>query len=614
MRSHTWLSHTWARIALSYVVLVLITAGALGALLSGEFEGREEAALRDRLADQARAVARDAEPLFVSGAPEADTNVLAHDLAALFGTRVTIIRPDGVVVGDSEEDPARMENHATRPEIVQALSQPGTAGSSTRFSATIHRPLLYVAVAITRSGSPTASSAAGILGVARVAYPLTAVDQARYTLWMNALLAVLLVSLPAAMLGVLLVRSIVGPLTTLRETARRFGQGDLAARSHLADGGEIGDLSREFNAMGMRLGETLEQRTAERNRMAAVLANMYDGVITTDDRGVVDTVNPAAARLFGVEPDGVHGRSLIEVTHNHELHQAMMDLLTRPGEHRRMEVEAGNRTLAAVVTAAPASGAEGKSAGLVVLQDITELRRLERARRDFVVNIGHELRTPLTSVKLLVETVRQAMHSDPQAAERFLGQIEAELDRLTQLVRELLELSRIESGQVQLQRTSVVVRELLDGVAVRLHAQAERAGVALTVEALDSIPPVYADPERIEQVLINLLHNAIKFTNPGGSVKLSAQKDGTEVRISVQDTGAGIPASDLSRIFERFYKVDKARTAGREREGGTGLGLAIAKHVVYAHGGRIWAESVYGQGSAFYFTLPIAEVDAAPQR
>jgi two-component system phosphate regulon sensor histidine kinase PhoR len=295
-----------------------------------------------------------------------------------------------------------------------------------------------------------------------------------------------------------------------------------------------------------------------------------------------------------------------------------------------MELQMGNRTVAAVVTVAPASmsssvstsGAENKPAGLLVLQDITELRRLERVRRDFVANIGHELRTPLTSIKLLVETVRGAMHDDTQVAEDFLGQMEAELDRLTQLVRELLELSRIESGQVELHRTIVDAPQLLEEVAGRLRAQAVRAGVKLTVETGDSLPPIYADGERIEQVLVNLVHNAIKFTNPGGSVTLGAEGDSSdgEVRISVRDTGVGIPPDDLPRIFERFYKVDKARAGSRDRrdglgsEGGTGLGLAIAKHVVQAHGGRIWAESVYGQGSTFCFTLPNAASAATSSR
>jgi two-component system phosphate regulon sensor histidine kinase PhoR len=436
---------------------------------------------------------------------------------------------------------------------------------------------------------------------------------------MNAVLAVLLVSIPAALLGVLLVRSIVGPLSNLREAARRFGQGNLGARSGVTTGGEIGELNREFNSMALQLSDTIEERTAERNRMAAVLTNMHDGVITTDERGLVDSMNPAASQLFNVSQEKAAGHSLIEVTRSHELHQALLELLSQPGEYRRMELQVGNRTVAAVVTVAPASGAENKPAGLLVLQDISELRRLERVRRDFVANIGHELRTPLTSVKLLVETVRGAMHDDTQVAEDFLGQIEAELDRLTQLVRELLELSRIESGQVELHRTSVDVPQLLEEVAGRLRTQAERAGVSLTVEPGHFLPPIYADRERIEQVLVNLVHNAIKFTNPDGSVTLGAEADDGrdgEVRISVRDTGVGIPPDDLPRIFERFYKVDKARAANRDRrdrpdsEGGTGLGLAIAKHVVQAHGGRIWAESVYGHGSTFCFTLPIAASEA----
>jgi two-component system phosphate regulon sensor histidine kinase PhoR len=613
-------SRTWARVALSYVFLVLITAGVLGALLSGEYEVREEEALRTRLADQARAIAHDAEPLLSSGASKTDLNALTQEMAALLGTRVTLIRPDGVVIGDSEEDPTRMENHANRPEVMQALSRPGAVGSSTRTSATVHRPLLYVAVAIERSGSTP--SGAGVLGVARVAYPLTAVEQARYTLWRNALLAVVLVSLPAAALGVLLVRSIVGPLSSLREAARRFGQGDMAARSRVTTGGEIGELGSEFNAMAQQLGETLEQRTAERNRMAAVLAHMHDGVITTDERGRVDTVNLAAAEFFGVDPEKATGHSLIGVTHSHEMHTALADLVARPGEHRRMEIQAGSRTLAVVVTAVGGMdaartnrmGSDGHTTGLIVLQDVTELRRLERARRDFVTNIGHELRTPLTSVKLLVETVRHAIHDDTRAAENFLGQIEAELDRLTHLVRELLELSRIESGQVQLERTGVDVPQMLEVAAGRLRAQAERAGVSLSVNVPDPLPPAYADRERIEQVLVNLVHNAIKFTEPGGSITLSANYEDSEVGISVRDTGVGIPPEDLPRIFERFYKVDKARAAGREREGGTGLGLAIAKHVVQAHGGRIWAESVYGEGSSIHFTLPAADGSPQPDR
>ncbi len=618
---YTWLSRTWTRIALSYAVLVLITAGVLAFLLGGEFEAREEEALRLRLADQARAVAYDASPLFAQQAPISATNSLAHNLSALFGTRVTLIRPDGSVVGDSEENPARMENHAGRPEVAQALANPhslapgSTVGSSSRLSATVHRRLLYVAVAVTDP-----ANAASIVGVARVAYPLTSVEQARDALWRSLALAVLFVSMPAALLGILLARSIVGPLTALRKTAHRFGKGNLSARAPIT-GGEIGELGREFNTMTERLSDTLRRRTFERNQMAAVLSHMHDGILITDEQGHVEGINTAAAQLFGTTADKAGGRSLIEVTHSHELHQALRVALSRPSERQKLQVETGGRKLAAVVTAVPmpsdpgseASPGQGEGGGsstwLVVVQDVTELHRLERARREFVANISHELRTPLASAKLLVETLSIAVKEDPAAVEGFLQRVNVELDGLTQMVRELLELAKIEAGQVPLNVSLVSTPTLLEQAVNRLSAQAERAGIVLKMDTqatADDTLQVEADPARIEQVLINLIHNALKFTQPGGSIMLRAARHGDSVLISVEDTGVGIPPDDLPRIFERFYKVDKARTSGSGREGGTGLGLSISKHIVQAHGGQIWATSDYGHGATFFFTLPAA--------
>ncbi|MBF6614010.1 MAG: HAMP domain-containing protein [Chloroflexi bacterium] len=620
-------SRTWVRIAISYAALVLLTAGVLASLLGGESEAREEEALRTRLTDQARAAAYNATPLFRAGVPMTATNSLAHNLGALFGTRVTFIRPDGSVVGDSEEDPTRMENHAGRPEVAQVLANPSPASSSvvgisSRLSATVHRRLLYVAVGVEDPSAPS-----HIIGVARVAYPMTAVEQVRDTLWGNLALAVLLVSLPAALLGALLARSIVGPLTILMGTAYRFGKGDLSVRS-LTSGGEIGELSREFNTMAERLSDTIHRRTVERNQMAAVLSHMHDGILITDAQGHLEAMNAAAAQLFGTTEAKAAGRSLIEVTRSHELHQAMQTALLQPGtDRRRLQIDAGGRKLAAVLTVVPMPAAtpgpgpgqesqevgevgevaEVRSyAGLVVVQDVTELHRLERARRDFVANIGHELRTPLASIKLLVETLNIAVKDDPEAAQGFLHRIDVEVDGLTQLVRELLELSRIESGQVQLNLQPVEVSGLLERAAGRLRTQSEQAGVNLDVQIASSIPPANADPGRVEQVLVNLLHNAVKFTEPGGRITLKAVPHDSSVLISVEDTGVGIPPDDLPRIFERFYKVDKARTSGDTREGGTGLGLSITKHIVQAHGGQIWATSDLGRGTTFFFTLPMA--------
>jgi two-component system phosphate regulon sensor histidine kinase PhoR len=230
------------------------------------------------------------------------------------------------------------------------------------------------------------------------------------------------------------------------------------------------------------------------------------------------------------------------------------------------------------------------------------VRRLETVRRDFISNISHELRTPLASLKALADTLRDGALEDPPAAQRFLDRMEVEVDALTQMVQELLELSRIESGQVGFEMAQVPVVNVVRPPVERLRPQAERADLQLSVDLAPDLPPVLADAERMQQVITNLVHNAIKFTPPGGEVAISATAGEGEVIISVRDTGVGIPADDLPRIFERFYKADRARSGG-----GTGLGLAIAKHIVLAHGGRIWAESVEGRGSTFYVALPLAE-------
>ena len=594
------LSHTWTRIALTYAGLVVAMGLLLALLLGGEFERREESALRRGLTDQARAVAFSAAPLLASGVPITDTDKLADSLGGLFGTRVTVIAPDGTVVGDSAGDPRLEENHANRPEVIQALRDPGIVGIASRQSATVHERLLYVAVAITDPDDPSRA-----LGVARVAYPLTSVEEARNALWLGLGATTLALSLLAVALGVLVSRSIVGPLSYLRSVARRFGEGDLTARARIESRDEIGDLSRELNATADRLTDLIGERTGERNRMAAVLEHMHDGIILTDGAGRIESMNPSAARLFNVAPGEGMGRSLIEATREHELHTALQNTLTKPLDWQSLEIEVGKSIVLAVVTKVPGPDG-GAPTGLLVLQNVTELRRLERARRDFVANISHELRTPITSVKLLVETLNTAVDEDRAAAREFISRIDVELDRLTQLVRELLELSRIESGKVQLNLRPVPVADMLTRAAGRLRTQVERAGLQVAYNVEDDLPSALADAERIEQVLVNLFHNAIKFTNPGGSITLGAARHESGLLISVADTGVGIPDEDLPRIFERFYKVDKARAGSRERELGTGLGLAIAKHVVQAHGGQVWAESQVGQGATFFFTLPSA--------
>jgi two-component system, OmpR family, phosphate regulon sensor histidine kinase PhoR len=354
-------------------------------------------------------------------------------------------------------------------------------------------------------------------------------------------------------------------------------------------------LSNAVKTLALSLKMQAAEIEGERTRLAAVLDQMTDGVIIADANGRVQFVNPAVERLF--ETKGAVGRTVTEVFRQHQLIEAWQRC-RETGEIQHESVERPGRRQFLQLIAIPDRGS-GDS--LLMVQDLTRVRRLETVRRDFISNLSHELRTPLASLKALTETLQEGALQDPRAAPRFLKRIETEVDALTQMATELLELSRIESGQVPLEFKSVPAASLLGSASERMRAQAERAGLSLRLAEPQDGSLVKADPPRLEQVLVNLIHNAVKFSHAGGEVTLSAEREGDFVRFCVKDNGTGIPSEDLERIFERFYKADRARSSG-----GTGLGLSISRHLVEAHGGRIWAESVEGRGSTFYFTLPLS--------
>jgi two-component system phosphate regulon sensor histidine kinase PhoR len=332
---------------------------------------------------------------------------------------------------------------------------------------------------------------------------------------------------------------------------------------------------------------------SERSRLATVLEQITDGVLIADAQGIIQFANPAAGRLFQFGNPLHH--SIVEVVRNHQLVEAWRRCQqTREMQSESVEVPTRHQYLQLVVIPD-----QHTSGSLLLAQDLTRLRRLETVRRDFVSNLSHELRTPLASLKALAETLQEGALEDPPAARRFIGQIQIEVDALTQMASELLELSKIESGRFSLDRSPVAACDLLHSALGRMQVQAERARVTLRVECADDLPVVHVDPQRLEQVLVNLIHNAVKFTRAGGEVVLLADPLPGEVRFAVRDTGIGIPAEEVPRIFERFYRVDKSRTGS-----GTGLGLSIARHIVEAHGGKIWAESTEGQGSTFFFFVP----------
>ena len=518
------------------------------------------------------------------GAPTADLQALAVRVGAASGTRVTLIAPDGTVLGDSAESPAQMENHADRPEVAAALR--GGRGTDVRHSATVGYDMLYVAMPIASDGR--------LLGVARAALPLVAVDRTTSSLASAVILALGGTAIAASALAVWLARTTTAPIMRLTSMARSMADGRFDARLWLSSRDEVGELGRAFDQMADRLQETLGAITAERNRLAVILEAVADGLVIADRSGRILLLNPGAERLLGVGAERAIGRPFIEVSQDYEL----AALLERPeGRSRLVDLGLPRRHVRAASSLIP--GTDGQR--LLLLQDVTALRQAETMRRDFAANVSHELRTPLAAIKAIVETLENGALDDPPAARDFLRRLHGEADALTELVRELLELARIEAGRARVRPEPIDLEPLLRSAAERLSPLAQRAGIDLRLDVPTGLPRVHADGERVGQVVANLLHNAIKFTPPGGRVTLRARERSGELAIDVVDTGVGIPPEHLERVFERFYKTDPSRSGS-----GTGLGLAIAKHLIQAHGGRIWAESDGSGGSTFTFTLPLA--------
>ena len=344
--------------------------------------------------------------------------------------------------------------------------------------------------------------------------------------------------------------------------------------------------------------ESKAETLAERKMFNSLLENMNDGILITDELGNVSMINPSTKQLFGIERSEIIGCSLAEVLRNHrvnELWQKCSD--SQQQEMVSFEIPPSKSFIQCI--ASPLNP-EIPGSILFLFQDLTRMRQLEIIRRDFVSNVSHELRTPLASIRLITETLQSGALNDPPAADRFLNQMENEVDNLTQMVEELLELSKIESGQVPLERHWRKPSDLVKMAGERMAMQAERAGLEFDYSCEGSLPSIFVDASRLSQVLVNLMHNAIKFTPPGGKIETSAYKDGDKLVFYVKDSGIGIPQKDLERIFERFYKSDRSRSRR-----GTGLGLSISKHLVERHGGEIWVESHRRGGSTFKFYIPI---------
>jgi two-component system phosphate regulon sensor histidine kinase PhoR len=588
---HYFMFHSirW-RIAVPYLILILLIMGGSGVYISNFIRQVQLLHLEDQLTADARLLSDVIGPSPADAQNADQLDALAKRWSGYLHARVTIIARDGTVLGESDEDRTQMENHLNRPEIQQSLNT--GRGMSIRFSQTLGMQMLYIAVAITNDGNT--------VGFTRLALPLEQVDSNVGEIQRTIILSSLVAAALSILLAIIIAQFTTRPLRELTRAAQKISMKGPPGPLIPATQDEVGQLTRAFNTMAVQLREQFSDLEKEQGKLAAVLQQMTDGVLIVDDQGIVQLINPAAERMFSVRQSQTLGNSLASALRHHQI----VDLWQHSretGEGHVESIEFSTRHMFLQGVAIPLEKTLPGST-LLLFQDLTHLRHLETVRRDFISNISHELRTPLAALKALTETLQEGALDDPPAAQRFLSRIDSEVDSLTLMVQELLELSRIESGKVPLQLESVSARDLLEKATERLRLQAERAGLDMSIELHENLPKVWADPPRLEQAIVNLLHNAIKFTPVGGHIVLSAQPEADMVVFSVADTGVGISADALPRIFERFYKTDRARSGG-----GTGLGLSIARHLVEAHGGRIWAESVEGKGSIFYFTVPVAD-------
>ncbi len=508
-------------------------------------------------------------------------------------TRITVILPLGEVVGDSDADIKQMNNHANRPEIKNAFKF--GKGSNIRPSDTLNKQMMYFAIALEADGD--------VKAVVRTSVPITVIDQQLASINRRILWGGVIVVFCLAGLSLWISRRISRPIEQMRAAALRYAEGDLAARVPVPNSVELAELADSLNNMAHELYARIQTVTKQRNELETVLSSMVEGVLAIDDNGKVLSINEAAGTLLGATNDAVEGRMIQEIVRNPELQQFVENTL-----HSNTTIEAeisfpdvqGERFFQLHGTRL--SDVDGHAGAVIVLNDMTRMRQLENLRRDFVANVSHELKTPVTSIKGFVETLLEGAMEDPVEAKRFLNIIAQQSNRLNSIIEDILCLSLIEEyGE---KRTISLENEklkpvLVDAIAL-CQAAAEKKGIAIELNCVEELK-AEINSLFLEQAIVNLVNNAVKYSGPGSKIRVSASKDEASILISVSDNGPGIEPEHLDRIFERFYVADKARS---RKLGGTGLGLAIVKHVAQAHGGEVTVESKPGVGSTFTIYLP----------
>lgn len=588
------------KLYLCFVGMIMLTGLLLGLSLSTGME----ADLRGQVVRDLRTQAKALRTLASNAFDAPDLQLTVNRWGQGIGIRLTVIRADGTVVADSEESPASMDNHSTRPEVLACRAAPGEGAVVSRFSKTLNTSMLYLALPVGATGN--------LQGYVRTSVPLTEVETTltalRTRVGSGTALAIVLALLP----GFWLASKLTSRLEVMIQAAHALSQGQSPPVPDLEAQDEVGELSRALHAMSGQLQARMVTVEADRHKLLAILSSMVEGVIAVDAQEQIMHVNDVARDLLGLRSGKLVQQPVQLTVPVPEVCQILRESMTTL-EPKQLEIvhHTAQEDRVLSLHAAPLRGAGGEVTGAaLVIHDLTALRQLETLRRDFVANVSHELKTPLTAIAGLVETILDDDAMPPEVRKSFLEKTQSQTSRLTSLVKDLLALSRVESQTENLERALVDLADPARASVQSLQDAALAGGLKLETEWPD--PPLYVrgDPEALEQAADNLLSNAIRYTQPGGRVTVRVYAWGEDALLEVRDTGIGFGPAHAERVFERFYRVDKARS--REL-GGTGLGLSIVKHIALGHGGRVSVQSRPGEGSTFSLCLPRVKPDALPE-
>lgn len=594
------------KLIFSYIFVILVSFGFIAFFLDKNLEENSLHNIQSSLIAQARLIENQISTESIQVDDAFYLENLVKVLSPKTKCRITIINSKGKVLADSEksqEEIPRMENHLNRSEVKAALN--GNVGSDTRYSSTLKIDMLYVALPL-RDKDTT-------VGVLRLALTLESVRKTLFAIRKIVFPGLLLALGFAFALASLVASRTINPINRMIQISRKFSEGDFSRRIIQPSRDEIGELATTLNQMAQDIENKIREIKTQNQKLAAIFNSMIEGVIVIEKGGHIVSINPTVEKIFGVLKKDAEGKIFLEAIRNNDIAEVISTILKKgkPVSAEITLIYPVHRIFE--VNAATIFDNDAISGCLVVIHDITEIRRLETVRSDFVANVSHELKTPLTSIKGFVETLLEGALDDKENNRNFLKIIQDHTERLNKLIDDLLSLSHLESKEMILNKKSFNLKQQLQEVISGFKSQLKK----MSLEVSNDLPVnimVNADKDRIEQVFTNLIDNAIKFNKENGTIRIYAQEinpvrettkfsNGVngKIKIFVEDSGIGIPSKDIPRIFERFYRVDKARS--REL-GGTGLGLSIVKHIVELHGGSVGVESAEGFGSKFWFILP----------